>query len=155
MQSKLKGKARKAKVKKEDHTDDTKDDTVNIQKYLARKKQKAMDAVKQKEMEVGPKETVFKKVEKFFAKVGLIKLISEDEKPLHSSVYDFNVITAEGQNLSLREYEGKVMLITNTGRLDKHASQAKQLELLYKKYRDKGLVVLGFFNNEFNNEPGT
>jgi len=58
-------------------------------------------------------------------------------------------------NLS-REFAGKVILIVNSASKCAFTSQYEGLEALYAKYKDKGLVVLGFPSNDFaNQEPGT
>lgn len=49
-------------------------------------------------------------------------------------------------------FEGKVLIIVNTATLCGFAPQFIQLETLYQKYKDQGLVVLAFPSNQFNNE---
>ena len=73
-----------------------------------------------------------------------------------SNVYDFSATDIDGQPRSLSEYKGKALLIVNVASQCGFTPQYTGLESLWKTYRDRGLVVLGFPSNDFGGqEPGT
>lgn len=65
------------------------------------------------------------------------------------STYDFTVKNMQGKDVSLSEYSGKFLLIVNTASKCGFTPQYDGLEALYKKYKDQGLVILGFPSNQF------
>jgi glutathione peroxidase len=72
------------------------------------------------------------------------------------SIYDIPVQTLSGRETTLREFEGRVLLIVNTASECGFTPQYAGLEELYKKYEPKGLTVLGFPCNQFGGqEPGS
>jgi glutathione peroxidase len=71
------------------------------------------------------------------------------------SIYDFTAETLDGKPAPLSDWKDKVVLIVNTASKCGFTPQYEGLEALYKKYRDRGLVVLGFPCNQFGaQEPG-
>ncbi len=73
-----------------------------------------------------------------------------------SSLYDIPVKDIDGKDTSLKAYQGKVLLVVNVASKCGLTPQYKALEALYEKYKDRGLVVLGFPCNQFaGQEPGS
>jgi len=73
-----------------------------------------------------------------------------------SSIYDLKVTRADGSELSLKEYEGKVILIVNTATGCGFTPQYAPIEEMYKKYHEKGLEVIDVPCNQFAGQaPGS
>jgi glutathione peroxidase len=73
-----------------------------------------------------------------------------------TSTYDFTATAADGSQVSLRDYAGKVLLIVNVASKCGLTRQYEGLESLYRADKDRGLEILGFPCNQFKEqEPGT
>ena len=73
-----------------------------------------------------------------------------------STIHDFTLDSIDGQPTSLAQFKGKVVLIVNVASKCGFTPQYAGLEALYRKYQDRGFVVLGFPANNFLwQEPGT
>ncbi|PTN09168.1 glutathione peroxidase [Mangrovibacterium marinum] len=71
------------------------------------------------------------------------------------TIYDYKAKSLQGKEVALDEFKGKVVVIVNTASKCGFTPQYAGLEQLYEKYKDQGLVVLGFPCNQFGNqEPG-
>lgn len=66
--------------------------------------------------------------------------------------YDFSAIKMNGQEVRMEEYKGKVVLVVNTASKCGLTPQFKDLEEIYKEYKDRGLEILGFPCNQFANQ---
>ncbi len=73
-----------------------------------------------------------------------------------TKLYELSVRDIRGKELSLGRYRDKVLLIVNTASKCGFTPQYQGLEDLYRKYRDRGLEILGFPCNQFGaQEPGS
>lgn len=74
---------------------------------------------------------------------------------MKQSFFDFTANSLQGSPISMENFSGKTILVVNTASKCGLTPQYEGLEKLYQKYKDKGLVILGFPCNQFGNqEPG-
>lgn len=71
---------------------------------------------------------------------------------MNQSVYDFDCVSINGEAVALERFRGKVALIVNTASYCGFTPQFKGLEYLYRRYQERGFVVLGFPCNQFANQ---
>ena len=77
-------------------------------------------------------------------------------KMTEKSVLEFTMKNIKGQDVKLSDYTGKVLLLVNVASKCGYTPQYEGLESIYRKYKDQGLVVMGFpANNFLGQEPGT
>ena len=71
-------------------------------------------------------------------------------------IYDFKIKSINGNEIDLAKFKGKVILMVNVASKCGFTKQYDDLQDLWTKYKDRGLVVLGIPSNQFGNqEPGT
>jgi glutathione peroxidase len=75
---------------------------------------------------------------------------------MKDNFYKFTARSLQGKEIAMDTYKGKVILVVNTASKCGFTPQYGGLETLYEKYREQGLVILGFPCNQFGNqEPGS
>lgn len=74
---------------------------------------------------------------------------------MKNNFYQFSAKSLQGKEINMNAYKGKTVLVVNTASKCGLTPQFEGLEKLNQKYKDKGLVILGFPSNQFaNQEPG-
>ena len=75
---------------------------------------------------------------------------------MENNIYGYKAIASNGQEIDFAQFEGKVLLIVNTASKCGFTPQFDGLEKLNEKYRDRGLVIIGFPCNQFKEQdPGS
>ena len=73
-----------------------------------------------------------------------------------ATIYDYKAVASNGKEIDFADFKGKVLLIINTASKCGFTPQFDGLEKLNEKYRDRGLVCIGFPCNQFaNQDPGS
>ena len=69
--------------------------------------------------------------------------------------YDFKINSITGDQIDLKDFKGKPVLIVNTASYCGFTKQYNDMQELWDKYREKGLIVLGIPSNSFNQEKNS
>jgi len=86
----------------------------------------------------------------------LIALLFAGSLLAAATIYDFTLNSIDGAAAPLSAYRGKVLLVVNVASKCGFTPQYKELEALFERYKDRGLVIAGFpANNFMSQEPGT
>ena len=92
----------------------------------------------------------------FVAVICLMSCKATNNDKNMEKIYDFTALSNKGKEVNFADYEGKVLLIVNTASKCGFTPQYDGLEALYQKYKDQGLVIIGFPCDQFGHqEPGT
>ncbi|WDF65744.1 glutathione peroxidase [Flavobacterium sp. KACC 22763] len=84
------------------------------------------------------------------------KLSKKDKAMAKETIYQFKVEDLSGDTFDFASLKGKKIMIVNTASKCGLTPQYKDLEAVYKEYKDKGFVIVGFPANNFaSQEPGT
>src|SRR5215469_3737930 len=87
---------------------------------------------------------------------GLSVAAMAGDAPAGGDAYQFTFTSIDGKPMPMTDFKGKTVLVVNTASQCGFTPQYSQLEKVYQKYKDKGLVVLGVPSNDFGGqEPGT
>ena len=92
----------------------------------------------------------------FVAIISLMSCKATTNNSDMEKIYDFTALSNKGKEVNFADYKGKVLLIVNTASKCGFTPQYDGLEALYQKYKDQGLVIIGFPCDQFGHqEPGT
>ena len=98
---------------------------------------------------------MFKKIGIFFIFIMITFLGSSVNANYDKLAYDFNFNDLDGSKLSLSAYKGKVIVVVNVASRCGFTSQYEDMQDIWEKYEQKGVVMLGIPSNDFNQELST
>lgn len=92
----------------------------------------------------------------FLTILSFMAVTSVDDARIADNIYQFEMENIDGEETSLSNYEGQVLLIVNTASECGYTPQYEGLQAIFEKFQDRGFKVLGFPANNFGGqEPGT
>ena len=92
----------------------------------------------------------------FLIIVSMVSFFNKSFAKYEKIFFDFNIKNINGNNLDLSKYKNKAILLVNVASYCGFTNQYADLQKLWEKYKDKGLIVLGVPSNQFGGqEPGT
>ena len=92
----------------------------------------------------------------FLIIVSMVSFFNKSFAKYEKIFYDFNIKNINGNNLDLSKYKNKAVLLVNVASYCGFTNQYADLQKLWEKYKDNGLIVLGVPSNQFGRqEPGT
>ena len=71
---------------------------------------------------------------------------------VNANLYEFSFKSIDGKKINLKDFRGKPIFIVNTASLCGFTYQYSDIEMLYKKYKKNGLVIIGIPSNDFGNQ---
>ena len=82
----------------------------------------------------------------------LIAVIGLSFTATNSNLYQFKISSIDGQEISLSDYKGKIIILVNVASNSPQSSQVESLQKLDSTYKDKGVEVIGFPSKSYKNE---
>ena len=82
----------------------------------------------------------------------LVAIIGLSFTTINNNLYKFKISSIDGQEISLSDYKGKVIILVNVASNSPQSSQFESLQKLYSTYKDKGVEIIGFPSNSYKNE---
>lgn len=93
---------------------------------------------------------------KFLLTILLTVFISNNTMTTNDSIYDFPLTDIDGNEMTLEDYKGQVLLIVNVASKCGYTPQYEGLQAIYEEYKEQGLTIVGFPANNFRGqEPGS